>query len=209
MKPSPGTVKIPSITAPMKLMSAARAFASISSPHILAVNVHDPPDMRFEQRLGVAAGKGGMAGIVEEPHRLAGMPHQEADLGVGLDDGAHVVVEGHAHSEIGHPLGEFGELAPVGGPFVRRQPRTVGDRPPDSAVPPARGVGINDVGAAHVPQELQMRSDRIELGRDLLLGAAPVVPARDQRKPVPVEDRPQHGRLAGELAAKLGPGVAR
>ena len=29
MKPSPGTVKMPSITAPMKLMSSRRAFSSI------------------------------------------------------------------------------------------------------------------------------------------------------------------------------------
>ena len=59
-----------------------------------------------------------MAGVVEQADRLAGMPHQQADLGVGLDDGAHVVVEGHAHAEIRHALGERGELAAIGRPFL-------------------------------------------------------------------------------------------
>ena len=53
-----------------------------------------------------------------------------------------------------------------------------------------------------------MRRDRIHLGRDLLFVAAAVIPARDHRQPVALHDRLQLGRLARELAAKLGAGIA-
>ena len=38
--------------------------------------------------------------IIEEPDGFAGRGHQPVDFGVGLDDGAHVVVEGHAARRI-------------------------------------------------------------------------------------------------------------
>ena len=52
MKPSPGTVKMPSITAPMKLMSSARARFEHRLARILAVDMHDALHMRLDQASG-------------------------------------------------------------------------------------------------------------------------------------------------------------
>ena len=53
-----------------------------------------------------------MAAIVEEADRRPGMRHQAVDLGLGLHERAHMVVEGHADSELGHALRERGEFLP-------------------------------------------------------------------------------------------------
>ena len=55
-----------------------------------------------------------MAGVVEQADCLAGMVHQRVDLVVGLDDGAHMMMKGHADAEIGHLLGECRDLDAIG-----------------------------------------------------------------------------------------------
>ena len=80
-----------------------------------------------------------------------------------------------------HPLRQFGDLAAVGRPLLVVEPRPVRDRPPDRVVPPARGIGIDDMGGAEIAMKGQMRQDRLELGLDLALEDAPVPPAGDQR----------------------------
>ena len=56
------------------------------------------------------------------------LAHQEVDLALGLDDRAHVVVVGHRHAVVGHPLGELGELPAVGGEVLVGQPRPARQR---------------------------------------------------------------------------------
>ena len=78
---------------------------------------------------------------MQEAGRFAGRRHQPADLLVGLDDSAHVVMEGHAYAELGHVLGEPCEAAAVVGPVAvgsrgRREigaKRSPSDRPEVSA----------------------------------------------------------------------------
>src|SRR4029079_1839451 len=54
-----------------------------------------------------------------------------------------------------------------------------------------------------------MRADRVHLGRDFLLGTAPIIPARDHIEPVARHDGLEHTRVARTLAAELGPVIAR
>ena len=128
MKPSPGTVKTPSSTPLRKLMSFWRTCFSMSQPQVLAVDVVDAAAVLPRRLDHVAAGEGEVAGVEQQPDRLAGVAHQQVDLALRLDDRAHVVVVGHGHAVVGHPLGELGELPAIGGELGLRQPRARGER---------------------------------------------------------------------------------
>ena len=92
---------------------------------------------------------------VEEQADLgARRSHQAIDLPVALDDRAHVVMECHAHAEIGHPLGERGELAAHTPPSPRRRggagSRSAATMP---SWRPARRVGVDDDPGADIAQQ--------------------------------------------------------
>ena len=149
-----------------------------------------------------------MARVVEQADRFSAPGHQFADLRVGLDDRAHVVMERHPHAEISHALGERRDLGAVGGPFVGGETRPLRDRVGDGAVASPRGVGIDDMFGAEVAQQREMRQDRLELLAHGLLADPAVVPARHQLQPVGGKDRTEKRALARKLAAELRAGVA-
>ena len=77
-----------------------------------------------------------MPRVEEQPDRFAGAGHQGVDLGVRLDDGAHVVMERHPDAEPGHALRERRDLGAVGGPLVGGERGPPRDRVEDRAVRP-------------------------------------------------------------------------
>ena len=121
-----------------------------------------------------------MAGVEEQADRFAGRGHEPVDLRVGLDDGAHVVVEGHADAEVRQALGELGDLPAIGRPFVVGEAGALRDRRVDGVVAAARGVGIDDVLGAEIAEQRQVRQDRVELLVDLAVEDAAVIPAGDE-----------------------------
>ena len=76
----------------------------------------------------VAAGEGDVAGIEEQPHRLAGKIHQPVDVVFRLDRRRHVMVEGERHLLLVAMLGEGGQLSPVGAHLLVVEPRALGER---------------------------------------------------------------------------------
>ena len=97
----------------MKLVVGGAGARQHVLARVLAMDVHDAADVAPEKRDRIAAREDAMAAIVEQADGAAGMRHQPVDLGLGLDERAHVVVEGHADAELGHALGERGEFPAV------------------------------------------------------------------------------------------------
>ena len=168
----------------------------------------NPAGMGFDQLQRIAARKDRMPGVIEKPHRFAGMAHQEPDICVGFDDCPHVMMKRHAHAKIRHAFGKLGQLPAVRWPFVGSKCRPLGDGVPDRAMPAARSIGVDDVGRAHVLQKLEMKAHSLHFRRNVLLVAAAIVPPRYDGEPKACDDRFQDARLPGELAAKFGACVA-
>ena len=118
--PSPGTVKQPSTTASRKLQSFARACGQHVLAHILAMHMGDAGAVFLRQRDRIGAAEGGMAGVQQQLHRMAGRFHEGVDVLAALHHRAHVVMIGEGDAFLGHRLGDLGhalaELAPVGRP---------------------------------------------------------------------------------------------
>ena len=128
--------------------------------------------MALEQGLRIAMRVDAVSGVEQQTNGLAGAGHQAVDLVVGFDDGAHMVVKGHAYAKVGEPFGQRGDLPAVAAPFVIVQFRALRYRLEDAPVAAARRVGIDDEFAPLVPEHCEMGQDRIVLGLDLAFEAA-------------------------------------
>ena len=163
------------------------------------MEMHDAVEMAAQQRCRIAAGEQAVAGVEEQADAFAGRCHEPVDLLVGLDDGAHMVVEGHADAEFGDALGKPGDLPAIGRPFVVGQARALRDRRMDGVVAAARRVGIDDELGAEVAQQRQMREDGVELLVDLAVEDAAVIPAGDEFEPVAARIGPSSALVRGNL----------
>ena len=161
--------------------------------------MNDAAKMTRGQRHRVAARKETMAAVEEQADRIAGLAHQPVNLAIGLDDRAHVMMEGHPDAEVSELLGEFRYLVAVGFPLVLGKRRAVGDRLPDAIMPAARGVGIDGYSCAEIAQQRQMRQDRLEFLVDLAVEDTAVLPAGDETQLVAAERLGEFCRFRGNL----------
>ena len=88
-----------------------RPVFAVRLPHdiladILAMHMADARLVMTCQTCRIAAAPGGMAGIEQEVHRIAGRFHEAIDLGFGLHDRAHMMVVDQLQ-----PIGLFRRLA--------------------------------------------------------------------------------------------------
>src|SRR6185369_223663 len=132
-----------------------------SAPHILAVHMHDPAPMALQEVHRIAACEEAMAGIEEQADILAGVGHQQIDLGIALDDRAHVVMERHPDAEGRHATGKLGDFRAVSTPFGREETRTLRDRPEYPVLTTSRNVRVDDDLAAEIAQKAQMRQNGV------------------------------------------------
>ena len=145
------------------------------------MDVDDALGMALGDGDWIAAGKGHMARVQQQADRGPGVLHEAVDILGALDDGSHVVVEGHAHALGQHVIGDLGEALSQALPLRRR-----GDLRPAGG----GGAHIEDDLAARLGKHHHRRSQArqqlqvIRHGGDLGLGIARqelgAVPARDE-----------------------------
>jgi len=67
--------------------------------NIFRVDMNDPASMFLDDTQVIATGKTHVSGVIKQPDRVAGAAHQKIEIFLGLDPGAHMMVESewHAH----------------------------------------------------------------------------------------------------------------
>ena len=122
-----------------------------------------------------------------------------------LDDRAHMMVEGHAHALVGEVIGNL---------EVRRRPNAfqvpapsiwgrVLRRPPTSLTMSPLVSANTMISAPHASVQREMLLERRDLRLGVTLQQLSRIPAADQAKPMPVEQRAQLTALLGHLATEL------
>ena len=156
----------------------------------------------------IAPGKAHVPGVIQQPDRRPGVPHQQIQVALGLDGGRHVVVKGERHAGFGAVLGEAGEAAAVGFDFIFRELAARGERGLALVLHRAGGFAVGEAGSAEFAEQPKLRRDPVLFLRQVVgrVQHGPGVPAGGELEAVCVQLGAPPGRGFREFAAGLPAG---
>src|SRR5882724_7004588 len=170
---------------------------------VLAVDMVDAVGMPLRHPQWIAAGIGDVAGVHEQPDRRTGVGHQQIDLGLGLDDRAHMVVIGHGHAALGHVLGQDGQLGAIVLEIAGGKARPLADGRLLLALHAAGRLGVDHHRRAQLLEGDELLFHALLLLVDGTVEQAAGEPAGDELQLVRFEDGSKLPGIHGELAAGL------